>query len=63
MTTFGYILISFVCMCIVTAVNANMAYADFQNGESTKGYISLALSALGAAAAVFNLTQLIGTVG
>ena len=63
MTTFGYILISFVCMCIVAVVNGRMAYADFQYGENTKGYISLVASALGAAAAVFNLTQLIGMVG
>ena len=58
MTQSDYILVSFVCMCITTAVNGRMAYADFNNGERGKGWISLGLSALCGAAALFNLTQL-----
>mgnify|MGYP003345955654 CR=1 FL=1 len=59
MTQFDYILVSFVCMCITSAVNGSMAYADFNNGERAKGWISLALSALCGAAALSNLTQLV----
>ena len=58
MTQFDYIFISFALMLGVCILNARMARAGFQEGDRRSGWISLVLSALGGAAALFNLTQL-----
>jgi hypothetical protein len=58
MTSFDYILISFVLMTGVSIVNARLARVNFATGANRSGWFSLALSALGGAAALFNLTQL-----
>ena len=58
MTSFDYILISLVAMTIVSVLNFRLARAGFQDGDSTSGWISTVLSAIGAAGALFNLTQL-----
>ena len=58
MTSFDYTLISFVLMVGISIVNARFARVNYAAGENRAGSISLALSALGGAAALFNLTQL-----
>ena len=60
MTSFDYILISFVAMTIVSVLNFRLARAGFQDGDSKAGWISTVLSAIGAAGALFNLNQLAG---
>ena len=57
MTQFDYTLISLALMVGVSVVNARLARAGFAAGDRMSGYISLALSAFGGAAALFNLTQ------
>ena len=58
MTNFDYTLLSFLMMVGVSVWNARLAHAGFQAGQRKESWISLALSGLGASAAVFNLTQL-----
>ena len=61
MTSFDYILISFVLMLGVSVMNARLARANFASGNQGAGWFSLVLSALGASGALFNLTQLAGS--
>ena len=58
MTQFDYILVSFALMTGVCVLNARLARVGFQDGDRRSGWISLALSAIGGAGALFNLTQL-----
>ena len=60
MTSFDYILISMVLMFAMSVMNARLARVNFASGQSGWGWISLAVSALMASAALFNLTQLAG---
>ena len=60
MTQFDYILVSFVLMLGVSVLNARLASAGFREGDRRSGWISLVLSAIGGAGALFNLTQLAG---
>mgnify|MGYP003344671036 len=60
MTSFDYILLSFVLMFAMSVMNARLARVNFASGHRGAGWISLALSAIGASGALFNLTQLAG---
>lgn len=60
MTQFDYILVSFALMVVVCILNVRLASSGFQDGDNRSGWISVVLSALCGAAALFNLTQLAG---
>ena len=60
MTQFDYIFISFALMVGVCVLNGRLASAGFRDGDRRSGWISLVLSAIGGAGALFNLTQLAG---
>ena len=49
-----------VLMFAMSVMNARLARVNFASGQSGWGWISLAVSALMASAALFNLTQLAG---
>ena len=59
MTSVDYIFVSFVLMLGVSVLNLRLARESFGAGEDSAGWISSVLSAVAAAGALFNLTQLI----